>query len=202
MDEDLPLAGPLKRQIEQEARRRIRTLRDLGISEAILEILTYKLLAVVNRVIDQHLFNGSNLPLVIPVLPLHFVPLKMQLTMIGKNKISGNVRLNDSSKVVDLVETPHKPYFILNVLDKPNLVPEDIGYPRSSPLTVVECLALDLHEKALSSHGLVAGNTRYEDDELRIHLGVGSNQHTLSVNWSYLDELVEGAHTPLCQGRH
>ncbi len=203
MDEDLPLAGPLKRQIEQEARRRIRTLRDLGISEAILEILTYKLLAVVDRALDQHRYYEGDLPLVIPVLPLHFVPLKTQLEMIGKRKFSGNVRLNDPRKVVDLVEVPHKPYFLLNVLNRSDdIVMRNGSSTTPSPLTVVECLALYLHEQSFSSHVLVAGNTKYEDDEIRIHLSIGVHPNALSINWAYLDEPIEGAVTPSCQGRH
>ncbi len=191
-----------KIEFEDEIRKRIDTLRKLGIPELVIQHLTYREGAIVDRLFKMQPLAGD--VAVIPVLPPHFMSLRQQLKLLGVKKVVGATVDEFSHYTTEYTEIlPYKAYFMLDVRSGQAFSGQSLD-SLSTPgldLNISECLALMLHAPDLVLGGMWAGAVRKTgDDEMGIYLKfVGPG--ILRVEWKEVDQGVEGVGIPTCASR-
>ncbi|MBN1613947.1 MAG: hypothetical protein JW950_05730 [Deltaproteobacteria bacterium] len=154
-------------------------LRSLGCPAFIINKLKTHKVDVISRVCSLDIVENRN-PL-IPVIPNQYLTIYSQLAMINLNGMTGDTDL-ESSRILNVLKKGLSQndskifdgiYFILDIDDGANTekltsveANEKIKGKNRSPLTVEEIIALLLQRNEPLDSNLLAGGSRYEQDDI------------------------------------
>lgn len=158
--------------------KRLERLSALGCSAFILNKLRAKKADVVSKACALNI--PDNRDSLIPVISSHYLTIYSQLEMINFNGISGETAL-EASRITNALKKGISQneskifdgtYFILDIDDGSNTdrltcaeADERIRGKNRSPLTVEETIACLLQRTEPAAYNLLAGGSRYEQDD-------------------------------------
>jgi len=159
----------------------IRTLKDRGCPEPILDTLSRHRDEVVSKASEMKFAEGY-VPF-LPVISRSYLTIYSQMPMVRKGDKVGYTYLKPSD-IIDLAEMPAEPYYIFDVEDgqamrgiPPRDAEKQIKEWARRGLTEVEVIALGIHTDVLFRHYVDGVGSRCVSDEVpSLWLSIGAPQ--------------------------
>jgi len=157
---------PVREKLFDQQMARIESLIEHPASSTIVESLRSQKESVLAEVAKMEI-HRNDIPF-LPVIPRECIDLDALMLMIcGKE---GDILFNDWNGIINMVNTPKKPYFIFNVENGGSMVRKS---PEKAELLIKEQGRLPLTAEEVISVGIFAGNITHS------MFALGSRQ-----NWS------------------
>ena len=191
---------------------RLERLKTLGCPAFILSKLKTRKVDVISKVCSLDI--PENRDSLIPVIPNHYLTIYSQLEMININGMTGDTELESSrimnalkkglsqndSKVFDGI------YFMLDIDDGANTekltcveANDKIRGKTRFPLIVEEIIALLLQRTEPTDYNLLAGGSRYEQDDIAPLCTIEGNK--ISLKTCFTNTIHPNSVTPSCGTR-
>ena len=187
-------------------------LKTLGCPPFILKKLEIKKDEVLTNACALNI-PDDRIPLV-PVIPNHYLTIYSQLEMINFNGIKGETSL-ESSRFINVLKTNvlqnenklvDGVYFLLDIDNGANTenltcaeANDRIKVKNRSSLTVEDTIALLIHKDEAPTRNILAGNSRYEQDDTIPFCSIEENKICLKT--CFYNSIHPNSVTPSCGAR-
>jgi len=191
---------------------RLERLKTLGCPAFILNKLKTKKAEVIPKVCSLNV--PENRDSLIPVIPFHYLSIYSQLGMINFNGMTGDTAL-ESSQILNILKKGltqndskifDRMYFMLDIDDGANTekltcveANERIRGKNRFPLIVEEIIALLLQKTEPTDYNLLAGGSRYEQDDIAPFCTTEDNKIWLKTCFTNI--IHPNSVTPSCGAR-
>jgi hypothetical protein len=191
---------------------RLDRLKTLGCPAFILNKLKPKKVEVISKVCSLNI--PENRDSLIPVIPNHYLTIYSQLEMINFNGMTGDTAL-ESSRIINVLKKGLSQndskifdgiYFILDIDDGANTerltcveASERIKGKNRFPLLVEEIIALLLQRTEPTDYNLLAGGSRYDQDDIAPLCTIEDNKIRLKTCFTHT--IHPNSVTPSCGTR-
>jgi hypothetical protein len=191
---------------------RLERLRTLGCPAFILKKLRANKAEVISKVCSLNIPEDRES--LIPVIPHHYLTIYSQLEMLNLNGITGDTVL-ESSHIMNALKKGRSQsdsrifdgtYFILDIDDGTNTkkltsaeANKKISGENRSPLIVEEIIALLLQRTEPTDYNLLAGGSRYEQDDTAPLCTLEDNKICLKT--CFINTVHPNSVTPSCGAR-
>ena len=205
LNEVMKCLGEFKRwtreDLEQLLDRQYKRLEDLDFPKPIIESLKSQREGLISKVINMR-FAKDNIP-VLPVIPrVYILDIEAQIQKLLYKEVPGHSYLYEP-RIRDLVETPEKPYYLIDVNDgtsllgkSPFMAEKILQEHRRRGLTVAETIALCVHTDVLSRHCVDAAGSRYGQlDDLVPCMNLNTR---ITLRYCYILDSRRRGGTPSC----